>query len=185
MFWALFFNFSRSAVIFFAHTQKYCECFVCKQKKLQLNDWSVKNTQCLFYYSKIIQKFQILKKNTWTSKNLKKQTAKNPTFLFLVLMGQGGGTFHLHFWNPHKIWIKEFIDLNSIRFGRYCNIGWVTSAILTDFINFLERNSTTSVAQILTLLPLPASLARWAKVSLDLEFEKALVLLPQKTSAVH
>ena len=48
----------------------------------------------------------------------------------------------------------------------------------------LEINSTTSIAPILTLLPLPASLARWAKVSLDLEFEKALVLLPQKSSAL-
>ena len=50
--------------------------------------------------------------------------------------------------------------------------------------DFLEINSTTSIAPILTPLPLPASLARWAKVSLDLEFEKALVLLPKKSSAL-
>ena len=29
-------------------------------------------------------------------------------------MGDGGETFRLHFWNLHKIWIKESIDLNSI-----------------------------------------------------------------------
>ena len=41
--------------------------------------------------------------------------------------GDGGGTFCLHFWNLHKIWIQESIDLNSVQFGRLCNTGWVTS----------------------------------------------------------
>ena len=57
--------------------------------------------------------------------------------------------------------------------------------IRQDFLTaLLEINSTTSIAPILTPLPLPASLARWAKVSLDLEFEKPLVLLQQKSSAL-
>ena len=33
---------------------------------------------------------------------------------FLVQGTDGGGTFRLLFWNLHKIWIKEFIDLNSV-----------------------------------------------------------------------
>ena len=28
--------------------------------------------------------------------------------------GDGGGTFCLHFWNVHKIWIKESIDHSSV-----------------------------------------------------------------------
>ena len=59
---------------------------------------------------------------------------------FTLLRSDSGGFFCLHFWNLHKIWIQESIDLNSIRFGRRCNIGWVTSAqgqvsvVLFDFI---------------------------------------------------
>ena len=45
------------------------------------------------------------------------------------LRGDGGGTFRLHFWNLHKIWIQESIDLNSVQFGWRCNIGWVTSVL--------------------------------------------------------
>jgi hypothetical protein len=36
---------------------------------------------------------------------------------FLVLMGNGGGTFRLLIWNLHKIWIQESIYLNSVGFG--------------------------------------------------------------------
>ena len=42
---------------------------------------------------------------------------------FSFLRSNGGGTFRLHFWNLRKIWIKESIDLNSVQFGRRCNIG--------------------------------------------------------------
>ena len=31
------------------------------------------------------------------------------------------------FWNLHKIWIEESINLNSVWFRWSCNIGWVTS----------------------------------------------------------
>ena len=48
---------------------------------------------------------------------------------FLVQVSDGGGTFHLHFWNLRKIWIWESIDLNSVWFGRRWNIGWVTSVL--------------------------------------------------------
>ena len=44
---------------------------------------------------------------------------------FFILTSDIGGTFRLHFWNLHKIWIKESINLNSVRFGQRCNIGWV------------------------------------------------------------
>ena len=42
---------------------------------------------------------------------------------FLVQGSDGGGTFRLHSRNLHKIWIKESVDLNSVRFGRSCSIG--------------------------------------------------------------
>ena len=35
---------------------------------------------------------------------------------FLLLRSDGGGTFRLHFWNLHKIWMSESIDLNSVGF---------------------------------------------------------------------
>ena len=41
----------------------------------------------------------------------------------------GGGTFRLLFWNLHKIWIEECINLNSVQFGRRCIIGWVTRLV--------------------------------------------------------
>ena len=37
--------------------------------------------------------------------------------------------FRLLFWNLHKIWIQESIDLNSVGFGRCCIISWVTSEL--------------------------------------------------------
>ena len=51
-------------------------------------------------------------------------------WLFITEEGQCGGTFRLHFWNQYKIGMKESIDLNSVRFGRRCNIGWVTIAFI-------------------------------------------------------
>ena len=36
-------------------------------------------------------------------------------------------SFCLLFWNLHKIWIQESIDLNSVGFGQRCIIGWMTS----------------------------------------------------------
>ena len=35
---------------------------------------------------------------------------------FSLMRSNGGGTFRLHCWNLHKIWIQESIDLNSVRF---------------------------------------------------------------------
>jgi hypothetical protein len=57
-----FSDFSRSAINFFAHTrntQKWAKKITAEQLKLEN---SVKTTKYLFYYLKIIQKFQILKK---------------------------------------------------------------------------------------------------------------------------
>jgi hypothetical protein len=89
-------------------------------ERLKLEN-SVKNTKCLFYYLKIIWKFQFLKKAPKQAKTLKKQW-KKPTFFKIIT--EGGGTFRLHFRNLQS---TESIDLNSVRFGWRCNIGWVTS----------------------------------------------------------
>ena len=43
----------------------------------------------------------------WGTKG--KKSEKNPFF-----RGDGEGTFRLHFWNLHKVWIKESIDFNSV-----------------------------------------------------------------------
>ena len=47
---------------------------------------------------------------------------------FSFLRRNGGGTFRLQFWNLHKIWNQDSIDLNSVWFGQRCNIGWVLLA---------------------------------------------------------
>ena len=41
-------------------------------------------------------------------------------FDFLIQSRDGGGTFHLLFWNLHKIWRQKSIDLSSIGFSRRC-----------------------------------------------------------------
>ena len=88
----LFFNYSCSAVTFFAHTKIILNIFAWEQKKLQPNDWSkkiVSKTPNAYFiiHSKIILKVQILKKALKQTKTLKKQQ-QNPTFLSLSTEGR-------------------------------------------------------------------------------------------------
>jgi hypothetical protein len=72
--------------------------FTAQQLKLENN---VKNTRCLFYYLKIIWKFQFLKKAIKRAKTLKEQW-KNPTFFKIITEGERWRNFSLTFLESTK-----------------------------------------------------------------------------------
>jgi hypothetical protein len=83
--------------------------FTAERLKLENN---VKNTKCLFYYLKIIQKFQILKKALKRAKTLKKQQ-KKPNF------------FQNHYWGG------TVEELFAYTFEIYKKFGGNNPSILT------------------------------------------------------